>query len=84
MHNKLPLPEAGLQMLRLHSCYPLHSGGAYRDLLAPGDEEMLEAVRAFNKFDLYTKSDARPDVVVLWASYFDAVVEEFAPGLLDW
>jgi inositol oxygenase len=84
VHNKLPLPEAGLQMLRLHSCYPLHSGGAYRSFLAPGDEETLEAVRAFNKFDLYTKSDARPDVEALWASYFDALVEEFAPGQLCW
>ena len=30
---------------RLHSCYPWHKGGAYRSLMAPGDEELEAAVR---------------------------------------
>ena len=43
LHNKVALPPEGLAMLRLHSCYPWHTGKAYRELMAPGDEA-LEAL----------------------------------------
>lgn len=29
-----PIPVEGLAMLRLHSCYPWHKGGAYRELMS--------------------------------------------------
>ncbi len=53
IHNKFPLPEEGLAMLRLHSCYPWHRGGAYKSLMKAGDEKLLEAVLRFNEYDLY-------------------------------
>jgi hypothetical protein len=53
------IPEA-LAIVRLHSCYPWHTGGAYRALMAPGDEALLEAVRDFNRFDLYSKGEQLP------------------------
>lgn len=71
-------------MIRLHSCYPLHSSGAYAELLAPGDVETLEAVRRFNKYDLYSKATKKPDVEALWESYYGALVDKFAPGPLLW
>jgi len=36
------VPEA-MAMLRLHSLYPWHNGGAYRQFHAPGDEALLAA-----------------------------------------
>ena len=83
LHNKVSLPPEGLAMLRLHSCYPWHTGGAYRELMAPGDEALEEAVRDFNRFDLYTKADALPDFDAVWPHY-QAIVDELCPGLLDW
>jgi inositol oxygenase len=44
-HNNVAIPEEGYAMLRLHSCYPWHRGGAYRALMAPGDDALLEAVK---------------------------------------
>jgi inositol oxygenase len=83
LHNKVPLPPEGLAMLRLHSCYPWHTGGAYRELMAPGDEALEAAVRDFNRFDLYTKADALPDFEAAWPHY-QAIINELCPGELDW
>ena len=48
-HNKVQLPAEGLAILRLHSCYPWHTGKAYRELMAPGDEALEAAVIEFNQ-----------------------------------
>jgi len=85
-HNKCPLAEKPLALacLRLHSCYPWHSGGAYRRFHAPGDDELLAAVRAFNKFDLYSKVDAPPDVEALWPFYQALIDKWIGAGELEW
>jgi inositol oxygenase len=56
------LPAEALAMIRYHSFYPWHSGGAYMEFMDDHDEKMLEAVRAFNPYDLYSKSDEVPSV----------------------
>lgn len=48
--------------VRYHSFYPWHSAGAYMEFMDEHDEKMLEAVRAFNPYDLYSKSDDVPKV----------------------
>lgn len=59
------LPDEALAMIRYHSFYPWHSGGAYKQFMAEKDTKMLEAVKAFNPYDLYSKSDDVPSVEVL-------------------
>lgn len=54
------LPPEALAMIRYHSFYPWHNKGAYHELMDEHDEKMLEAVRAFNPYDLYSKDDAAP------------------------
>lgn len=56
------LPDEALAMIRYHSFYPWHSAGAYHDLMNEKDEAMLKAVKAFNPYDLYSKSDDIPKV----------------------
>jgi inositol oxygenase len=51
------LPEEALAMIRYHSFYSWHTDGAYMDLMDEHDHRMLEAVRAFNPYDLYSKTD---------------------------
>jgi len=62
------LPAEGLAMIRYHSFYPWHKDGAYRDFMAAGDEVLLNAVKAFNPYDLYSKSDGLPNVEELKVS----------------
>jgi inositol oxygenase len=68
-HNKVPLPPEGFAILRLHSCYPWHTGKAYRELMAPGDEALEAAVIDFNQFDLYTKASSVPVLEDVWPHY---------------
>jgi inositol oxygenase len=83
LHNRARLPPEALAILRLHSCYPLHSGGAYDRFLAPGDDALLAAVRRFNKYDLYTKHAVAPDVDALWP-YYQGLIDTYMPGVLEW
>lgn len=59
------LPQEALAMIRYHSFYPWHSAGAYHELMDDHDHAMLEAVKAFNPYDLYSKSDDVPSIEVL-------------------
>jgi inositol oxygenase len=77
------LPLEGLYMIRYHSFYPWHQEGAYSYFLNDQDRRMLEWVRAFNPYDLYSKSAERPDLEKIKPFYQDLIAEYFPP-LLNW
>jgi inositol oxygenase len=77
------LPESALYMIRYHSFYAAHREGAYGHLMSPHDQEMFAWVCAFNPYDLYSKSAARPDVSRLKPFYQD-LIAEFFPRDLRW
>jgi len=77
------LPEEGLAMIRYHSFYPWHREGAYSHLTNKKDLKALEAVRAFNPYDLYSKSDEPCDPAKL-RPYYDGLIAKFFPPKLDW
>ncbi|KAF8324869.1 uncharacterized protein EI90DRAFT_2215995 [Cantharellus anzutake] len=77
------LPEEGLAMIRYHSFYPWHREGAYTHLMEPRDYKYLEAVRAFNPYDLYSKADA-PMPVEQLKPYYMELIEKFFPSVLEW
>jgi inositol oxygenase len=56
------LPPEALAIIRYHSFYPWHTGGAYKEFMNEKDKAMLEAVQAFNPYDLYSKSHNAPQV----------------------
>ncbi|KAF7349000.1 hypothetical protein MVEN_01421100 [Mycena venus] len=80
------LPEEGLWMIRYHSFYPYvvaprrcihtsHRAGGWQGTLA--------AVRAFNPYDLYSKSDGGVDVDAL-RPYYQGLIEKFFPAVIEW
>jgi inositol oxygenase len=77
------LPESALYMIRYHSFYPGHKEGAYAHLMNAHDREMFAWVRAFNPYDLYSKSHQRPDVAAL-RPYYEDLIAEFFPPALQW
>ncbi|OQS05102.1 inositol oxygenase [Thraustotheca clavata] len=81
--NKATIPEEGLAMIRYHSCYPWHNKGEYHQFMTDDDWELLDWVLEFNKFDLYTKADKRPDVAALWP-YYQSLIDKYMPGKLWW
>jgi inositol oxygenase len=74
------LPIEALAMIRYHSFYPWHSEGAYRELMDSHDEKMLEAVKAFNPYDLYSKSDDVPkaEELKVWLKCSSSPMNVFA------
>jgi inositol oxygenase len=68
LRDQSRIPREGLAMIRYHSFYPWHNQGAYREFMAEGDEVLLNAVKAFNPYDLYSKSDDVPSVEQLKVS----------------
>ncbi len=77
------LPEPALYMIRFHSFYAWHREGEYDALCDDHDRQMLHWVRAFNPFDLYTKSPSPPDWNSL-RSYYERLVIKYLPPVLDW
>jgi inositol oxygenase len=75
--NGCKLPLEALAMIRFHSCYPLHSSDAYERLLRESDADMLQAVREFNKHDLYSKADlVAKDLDSLWP-YYESLMDKY-------
>ncbi|XP_051889363.1 inositol oxygenase isoform X2 [Pristis pectinata] len=81
--NGCKLPEEALYIIRYHSFYPWHTKGDYMHLCNSKDLKMLEWVKEFNKFDLYTKSEDLPDVKKL-QPYYQLLIDKYCPGRLRW
>lgn len=71
-------PTESLQCL-----FRWHREGAYTHLMNEKDHTALEAVRAFNPYDLYSKSDEPCNVEKL-RPYYEDLIAKFFPPELDW
>ncbi|KAL2421948.1 Inositol oxygenase, partial [Exophiala dermatitidis] len=78
------LPDEALAMIRYHSFYPWHQQGAYREFMNEKDERMLKAVKKFNPYDLYSKSDEKPVVEKLKPYYMELIDEYFPQKVIKW
>jgi len=83
-HPTCTLPEEAMYIVRYHSFYPWHSGNDYMYLCNEKDIRMLEWVRRFQKFDLYSKDDnALPNIAEL-KPYYLSLIDKYVPGILAW
>jgi len=75
-HPGNKIPEQGMVAIRYHSFYPWHTGGSYSELENAKDKQYKQWVKAFNRFDLYTK---RPEVFDLdgMKEYYQPVIEKY-------
>ncbi|KAH9300202.1 hypothetical protein KI387_011785, partial [Taxus chinensis] len=73
--NNTTLPPAALFIIRFHSFYALHRAGAYKHLMKDEDYEMLEWLKRFNKYDLYSKSKVRVDVEAV-KPYYQSLINK--------
>ncbi|TBH75818.1 inositol oxygenase family protein [Aquirufa nivalisilvae] len=83
-HKDNKIPHAGMVMVRYHSFYPWHTGGAYKQFMTAEDEQYLDWIKDFNKYDLYTKSPKVPDYNEL-KPYYEPIVEKYlGKGPIYW
>jgi inositol oxygenase len=81
--TKEHLPDEALYMIRYHSFYPAHRERDYEFLMNEKDKKMFDQVRAFNPYDLYTKSHKKPDVKTL-RPFYEELIAEYFPAQLAW
>lgn len=75
------LPKSALSMIRFHSFYPLHQKGSYSFLLNhEQDIEQLYWIKAFNPYDLYSKSTEVLNVAELSEYYKKLINKYFVPS----
>jgi len=80
--NNSTLPEQALNIIRFHSFYPWHQGGAYRNLMTEEDHKLLKIVKDFQVHDLYSKTDnteALPDIAAL-KTYYSGLMKKYFPA----
>ena len=77
------LPEEASYMIRYHSCYVIHHQREYEHLMSERDREMFNWVRAFSRYDLYSKRPERPDIATL-KPFYQELIAEFFPPKLNW
>ena len=77
------LPLEALYMIRYHSFYAWHREGEYDYLCSDEDRAMLKWVRAFNRYDLYSKAEDRPNIEAL-RPYYEDLMAEYFPEPLNW
>jgi len=70
-----------LYMIRYHSFYPAHKEGEYEYLMNERDRSMFKWVRLFEPYDLYSKSEVRPNPEELRPYYEDLIAEYFPPQI---
>lgn len=77
------IPDEGLAMLRYHSFYSWHREGAYKHFMNDDDHRRLPWVQKFSSYDLYSKSDAPPDVEEL-KPYYQSLIAKYLPERVAW
>jgi inositol oxygenase len=77
------LPKPASYVIRFHSFYAAHREGAYQHLMNANDIEMMEWVKLFSDYDLYSKNDEPLDVESL-KPYYEDLIAEFFPSQIDW
>jgi inositol oxygenase len=71
-------------IIRYHSFYPWHTNGDYKHLMSKEDEQTLENIKYFNNFDLYSKEDKNFVLTHEIKKYYDNLLEEYFPDILQW
>ena len=79
LNSKTTLPPEALAIVRYHSCYALHRDNGYDHFLKESDRPILEWVKLFNNFDLYTKEDELIDIENV-LPYYEIIFGKYFPN----
>jgi len=83
--GKHRISEKYIDVIRFHSLYPWHTGGAYKQFMNKdgSDHNLLKDVLNFNKYDLYSKEDSE-SITDDTKEYYNKLLDEFFFDDLNW
>ena len=73
-----------MEVIRYHSFYPWHDKGDYYYFMSEYDHEVLNLVREFNQFDLYSKEDIELEITDEIKNYYNELLNEYFRKELQW
>ena len=73
-----------MEVIRYHSFYPWHDKNDYYYFMSEYDHEVLNLVREFNQFDLYSKEDTELEITEDIKNYYNELLNEYFRGELQW
>lgn len=77
------LPEQALYIIRYHSFYAAHKEDAYDYLMNDYDKSMMQWLKLFSSYDLYSKSPEPINSAEL-LSYYQDLIAEYFPEIINW
>lgn len=77
------ISEKYLKVIRYHSFYPWHTHNEYTQFMNKNDIQILNDVREFNNFDLYSKED-NINITDSVKEYYDKLLDDYFIGDLNW
>lgn len=77
------LPEEASYVIRYHSFYAAHKEGEYNYLMSNKDKELMQYVKLFNQYDLYSKEQYATNYDEM-KPYYKELVAEFFPEKVQW
>jgi len=77
------LPEQAAYIIRYHSFYAAHKDNAYDYLMDDYDRSMMQWLKLFSSYDLYSKSSEPINSAEL-LPYYKALVAEYFPETINW
>lgn len=79
------LPQRYTNIIRYHSFYAWHSCGEYEHLLRPEDELILNDIKTFNNYDLYSKNTKQftEEEQQELEKYYNKLIDTYLPGKLN-
>jgi len=77
------LPGQALYIIKYHSFYAAHKEGAYDYLMDDYDKSMLQWLKLFSSYDLYSKSSEPINSTEL-LPYYKELVAEYFPETINW
>jgi inositol oxygenase len=84
--NTVDLPPEALYIVRFHSLYVHHREGGYTHLMDEFDHKMLDQLKLFNSYDLYTKMDMdKAELPAYYARvkpYYEQLVSKYLGDML--
>lgn len=81
--NNCTLPPEALYIIRFHSFYAYHQGGAYKEFANEVDEKMFPWLKEFQKCDLYSKCEETIDIQAT-KTYYKGLIAKYFPPVLNW
>ena len=73
-----------MEVIRYHSFYPWHDKGEYVYFMSEYDYEIMDLIREFNQFDLYSKEDTELEITEDIKNYYNELLNEYFRGELQW